>query len=101
MQLSIERTGGFAGMMLSATVDLTSIDQAQADELRQLVEQADFFSLPEKITSDEPSADRFQYKVTVTTDLMEHTVFVENTTPPETLNALINKLMAFTRTQKK
>lgn len=99
MQLSVERTGGFAGMRLSATIDLASLDQEMADELRQLVEDANFFSLPEKITSDEPSADRFQYKVTVITDLMEHTVSVENTAPPDTLNALINKLMEFTRTQ--
>lgn len=99
MKLSFERSGGFAGMRMSGTLELDELDQMVADELRQLVQDTDFFNLPEKIISDTPSADQFQYKVTVTTDLMEHTVYLENTTPSEALNALIRKMMEVARSQ--
>ncbi|NJM71385.1 MAG: hypothetical protein HC862_14800 [Scytonema sp. RU_4_4] len=92
MRISFERTGGFAGISRKKTIDTANIAANEADQLPQLVEAADFFNLPEKITASTTQPDRFQYKLTVENEGREHTVTISEAAIPGTLRPLIEWL---------
>jgi len=92
MWISFERTGGFAGISKKTTVDTANLPPNEATELPRLVEVAGLFNLPEKITSTNPQADRFEYKLTVEDQGKKHTVTVSEAALPGTLRPLIEWL---------
>ncbi|MEH2322340.1 MAG: protealysin inhibitor emfourin [Nostoc sp.] len=92
MQISFERTGGFAGITKKTTIDTDTLLPNEASTLARLVEVADLFGLPEHITSPNPQSDRFQYKLTVEDNGKQHTVTVSEAVLPGTLRSLIEWL---------
>jgi len=92
MRISFERTGGFAGISKKTTVDTATLAPNEAQELLRLVEVADLFNLPERITSPNPQSDRFQYRLTVEDNGRQHTVTVSEAALPGTLRPLIEWL---------
>jgi hypothetical protein len=92
MRISFERTGGFAGISRTKSVDTADIPANEADQLPQLVEASDFFNLPEKIPASTTQADRFQYTLTVEDEGRKHTVNVSEAALPGTLRPLIEWL---------
>ena len=92
MQVSLERSGGFAGVVTTKTVDTATLGTDEAQQLRQLVKTADFSHLPEAIASPTNGSDRFQYKLTVVEHGRQHTVTVSETTVPTSLQPLIKWL---------
>ncbi|NDJ21439.1 hypothetical protein GS682_07270 [Nostoc sp. B(2019)] len=92
MRISFERTGGFAGISKKTTFDTATLPPNEAQELPRLVEAADLFKLPERITSPNPQSDRFQYKLTVEDNGKHHTVIVSEAALPGTLRPLIDWL---------
>jgi hypothetical protein len=89
MRVSMERTGGFAGISKRTTVDTTNIPVNEANQLPQLVEAANFFNLPDNITAPSNQPDRFQYRLTVEDKDKKHTVTVSEAALPGTLRPLI------------
>jgi hypothetical protein len=87
MEVHFERSGGFAGRKISAT-----IREPIAEELRRLIEAARFFELPRRGTTPARGADRFQYVVTVSDGPKKHEVTVSDATIPESLQPLIDYL---------
>jgi hypothetical protein len=92
MQISFQRTGGFAGITKTTTVDTVTLPPNEAAVLPRLVEAADLFKLPEQISSGNPQSDRFQYKLTVEDQGKQHTVTVSESAMPGTLRPLIEWL---------
>ncbi len=92
MRISFERSGGFAGLMMTSTADTTELSDAEAQQLQQLVTQADFFNLPPKLLSNSPQPDRFQYQITVRSDGKTHTVQVSESQVPGTLRPLLDSM---------
>lgn len=93
LRVEWERSGGFAGMRMAATLDSESLSPEDADELRDLVEAAGFFELPEQIGGpDEGGADRFLYTVAVATDSRRHSVHTSEAAAPPALRSLIQWL---------
>ncbi len=92
MRVTLERTGGFAGVRLSASVDTDKLPSADAQRLRQLVANAHFFSLPETISTPVQQPDRFQYKVTVLDGGRAHTVTAGEVALPASLRPLTDFL---------
>src|ERR1043165_9460283 len=83
MRASLERTGGFAGVSMSSMVDTDKLPPEDAQRLKQLVESANFFQLPETIAPQKSQPDRFQYRLTVEDDNRSHTVTIaESDLPP-------------------
>ncbi|HEY9632171.1 MAG TPA: protealysin inhibitor emfourin [Coleofasciculaceae cyanobacterium] len=97
MRMTIERTGGFAGISMTKVVDTTTLPDNEANQLRQLVDAADFFRLPKTITSKSPQPDRFQYQLTLEDKGKQHTVEVGEQAVPGTLRPLLEWLMAAAR----
>ncbi len=92
MQVQWERTGGFAGMRMAATIDSESLSEEEARQLRDLIERAGFFELPEEIGGPAEGADRFLYTFTVEMEGRRHTVRTSEAAAPPGLRSLIRWL---------
>lgn len=93
MYISLERTGGFAGMHLKKTVDTANLPADRATKLCQGVEAVDFFDLPSEMTSPIRQPDRFQYKLTVAERGKQHTVLVSEQAASTKLRSLVQSLI--------
>ncbi len=91
LQVSLERSGGFAGIATTKTFDTATLGAGEAQQLRQLVKTANFANLPEAIAPT-GGGDRFQYKLTVVEHGEHHIVTVSETTVPASLQPLIKWL---------
>ncbi len=100
MLIEYERSGGFAGMRMTTSVDSDALPLEQAEEMRSALEKADFFQLPSRITAETGGADRFQYRVTVHAQDIQHTVEVGEAAVPENLWSLLNLLNTLARTRR-
>lgn len=94
MNISFERTGGFAGRQLKYRVNSDELSQADRNDLEQLVNAAGFFDLPEQIKAPPGAADVFQFNITLEDGERTHTVEVDQTVVPETLKPLLQWLGA-------
>jgi hypothetical protein len=99
-RVHFERSGGFAGLNLSASVDTGGLDEDEASQLEQEIEQANFFHLPARLQAAEPGADRFEYNITVERGLHKHSVNVSEASLPDTLRPLVSHLEQLLRTRR-
>jgi hypothetical protein len=97
MRIHFDRTGGFAGMRVQATIDTDSLTPDDARQITELVAAAQFFELPSVIAATAPGADQFQYRLTVETEGRKHTVEVGDASAPETVQPLLRKLVVLAR----
>lgn len=93
MRVIFERTGGFAGIRMTKTIDIDALPENERNQLHLLIEAADFFKLPKNITPANSQPDRFGYKITVEKGQQEHTVIVGEQAVPDTLRPLLEWLM--------
>lgn len=92
MRISFERSGGLAGMRLTAAIDSDTLTEAEASELKRLVDQAGFFDLsagPGPAGPGGSGADQFVYRVTVETAGRRHTVETTDAAAPPALQPLL------------
>lgn len=98
MMFYLERTGGIAGLRMTVTLNTESLTPEDAHNLHQMVEDAGFFSLPEKLPEPNTGADLFNYRLTVEkfalsfSEGKKHTVEVDQLNIPENLQPLIQAL---------
>lgn len=100
MRIDFERSGGFAGMHLRATLDTDELTAEEAQELRRLVEEAGFFGLPAR-TPPAEGADRFAYTITVSEAGRTHTVETSDGSVPDQLQPLLVRLNRAVRRGKR
>ena len=78
MKVYLEKSGGFAGMVTSTSLDTQTLPPSEAHEIQNLIENSHFFDLPSRSPQSSKSkkgaADYFTYKITVQNDEKEHTV---------------------------
>jgi len=101
LRISFERSGGFAGITMKTAVDEKDLAPGEAQKLRQLVEEADFFNSPGKIMSRSPQPDRFQYELRLEETGRQHTVTMSEEAMPAKLKPLVNWLMEKSRQTRK
>ncbi len=101
MRIHFERSGGFTGMLIATTIDTGSLSSEEAQSLLQMIETARLFELPPKLTAPDSGADRFQYLLTVDEKDRHHTVEISESSVPEELWPLLNRLTELARTSRK
>jgi hypothetical protein len=95
MKVYFESSGGFAGLHTSIILDTDSINSEDAQQLRDLITNSNFFDLPSESSQPKPgSADYMRYKITVHSDEQIHTVKTNDTTMPSKLSPLIKFLQS-------
>jgi hypothetical protein len=93
MRIRLERSGGFAGIKLSTSVDTEELGAEQAGKIRNMVEGAAFFGLPETIKSARPMPDRFIYRIQVEEGSRAKVVEVDEASLPDQLKPLVKHLV--------
>jgi hypothetical protein len=97
MIIHFQRSGGFTGMLVQATINSASLSPAEADKLHNLVQDANFFELPAQLTSTSSGADQFQYIVSVEDGTRRHTVETSDGAAPPSLRPLLRELTLLAR----
>ena len=100
MRIDFVRSGGFAGILLSARIDLEKLSPDESATLERLINEANFFDLPEQIKPASPMPDRFEYQVTVSSSQRTHTVMVSESLVTVPLRPLLENLTDLARTGK-
>lgn len=100
MQIYFERSGGFAGIHLTAMIDSETLSEEEAARLFEMVESTNFFNLPPTIAAREHGADRFQYRVTIECEGKRHSVEIQEAAIPPPLRPLLQWLTAAARKNK-
>ena len=101
MKVAFSRSGGVAGIRLTATLDTEMLPPDEADHLRQLIAAASFFDQPSSRQSPIRRADRFQYQVTVEEGDRIKKVELDESSVPETLQSLLDYLTDSARSGRK
>jgi Emfourin len=101
LRISIERSGGFAGITMKTAVDEKDLAPEEAQKLHEMVEETDFINLPGKIISPSPQPDRFQYELSLEKSGRQYTVTVSEEAMPEKLRPLVKWLIEKARHAKK
>ncbi len=97
IKIDLERSGGFAGVTLRASVDTAKLPAAEADQLAGLLARVDLDELARRPSGIPTAPDRFQYDLTVTRGgRRQHVTFGERAVTPE-LRPLLNRLVELAR----
>ena len=89
--ITFKRSGGFVGKGLRLQIVLNELPSRDAGVLLRLIEQAEFFSLPENmIVKFNP--DEYQYTITVDAGVISHTVRTNDSMMPASLRPLVEEL---------
>src|SRR5687768_11669290 len=91
-KITFERSGGAIGKQIHLHVDVDQLPGDEAQNLLQLLGNADFFKLPEDLTGHK-TPDEFEYTITVEAGRSaKHTVRASDTTMPRSLLPLVQEL---------
>lgn len=98
MRIQLKISGGmayFPGLSQPITIDSDALPQQEAKELKRLVDEAHFFSLPPVINVPAPgAADYRQYTITVDDGKRHHVVQATDPITDLHLQALLRYLQA-------
>jgi hypothetical protein len=90
-QITFDRTGGFMGRKVSFSLNLDDLPTRQSKTLQRLLDQADFFNLPENLIAH-PRPDEFTYSITVEGAVQRRTVRLSDSTATDALRPLLDNL---------
>jgi hypothetical protein len=97
MQIQFERSGGFGGIRLAHSISADSLPTEERSKLAKLIEDAHFFDLPPVMRATGPSADQFQYKISLESERGKHEIQADESALPAELRPLIVWLQAAAR----
>jgi hypothetical protein len=90
-KITFKRSGGFIGNGMRLELNLNALPIGTVRNITRLVEQAQFFDLPENLVRNfQP--DEFQYTITVDAGITNHTVHTNDSTMPSSLRPLVREL---------
>lgn len=101
MKIDFARSGGFAGIRLTASIDTRQLLAEQASTLEKLIEESGFFDLPAQIKPTSPGPDRFEYQVAISSNGQTHSVNVSDAVVPERVRPLLDLLTTIAMSGKK
>lgn len=89
--ITFKRSGGFVGKGLRFQLVLDGLPSSDAAALLRLIEEAEFFTLPENLIV-KFNPDEYQYTITVEAGVIFHTVRTNDSTMPASLRPLVDEL---------
>ncbi len=88
MRITLEQSGGFAGLLITKTIDTHDLSSAEARQLEQWVKESNFFQLT-SIVEASPQPDRFGYTLSIEMEGRTHSIEVSETNMPEKVRSII------------
>ncbi|HSJ88412.1 MAG TPA: protealysin inhibitor emfourin [Anaerolineales bacterium] len=98
-KITFKRSGGFVGEPLRFELNLNSLPIHAVRDITRLVEEAQFFDLPENLIKNF-KPDEYQYTITVDAGITYHTVRTNDSTMPTSLRPLVKELSLLSTTQQ-
>ena len=98
-KIQFERTGGFAGIHLAAEIDMEELPDDQKNEIIELLDEADFDDLSEKLSEESQVPDGFNYSITVKSRNKEYQVVAGESAIPDDIQPLIEILERIAKKQ--
>jgi hypothetical protein len=90
-KIMFKRSGGFIGQGMRFELNLNSMPISAVRNITRLVEEAQFFDLPENLIKNF-KPDEYQYTITVDAGITYHTVRTNDSTMPSSLRPLVREL---------
>jgi hypothetical protein len=100
MRVHFQVSGGvafFPGRAVPRTIDVDTLGAAEQQSLRQLIDQAQFFSLPSHIAAARGAADFQTYHITIEDGGRRHSVAVSDPVPLAPLQKLVEAVRSLAR----
>lgn len=95
MKILFVRSGGFAGLRLSTSIDTAVLDPEKAAQIGKLVDAAGFFAIPGRTAIGPANPDAFEYRVEISAEsLGTHSVSIAESAVPDRLRPLLEYLTA-------
>jgi hypothetical protein len=98
-KILFKRSGGFVGQGLRFELNLNSMPISAVRNITRLVEEAQFFDLPENLIKNF-KPDEYQYTITVDAGITNHTVHTNDSTMPSSLRPLVKELSLLSATNQ-
>jgi hypothetical protein len=101
MKITIERSGGFAGISTTFSADDGTLNLAEKQQLERLLRSSKFFDMPleSPAAKTRGAADYFIYRITVEKDPgKSHTVETTDVTMDQSLRSIVDILESRRRT---
>ena len=89
MRITVERSGGVAGLMRAISLDRKDLPSALATEFDELMSAVDWQPVKSKPSPAARGADRFQYRVVVDSDRGSHEISVGEAAMTDRLRACV------------
>ncbi len=100
MRIAFVRSGGFAGLFLTANIDLQTLSPEESAAFEKEIMDASFFDFREQIKPAAPAPDRFEYQITISSPQRTHTVTISESLITNSLRPLVDHLTELARTGK-
>ena len=101
MKVEFSRSGGVAGIRLTATLDTEMLPREEAERLRRLIVSAALFDLPASLKSTTLRPDQFQYRVAIEDGTRVKKVEMDEASIPEIFQPLLDYLVERARAARK
>ena len=95
-KIHFQRTGGILGREVDTDIDLNEIPEDESQELMRLITETNFFKIPQNMIA-QAMHDEYEYTVTVEAGNTNHTIHTSDSSAPESLRPLLEKLSTLTR----
>jgi hypothetical protein len=96
VKVNFLRTGGFLGREMKSFLDLNEMPEDESQEIQRMILESNFFNIPQNLI--EPSKhDEYEYTITVESGNSHHTVQTTDTSAPESLRPLLEKLSSLAK----
>jgi hypothetical protein len=90
-RINFKRTGGITGREMETDIDLNELPAGEQQQLMQLITETNFFNIPQNLIQT-AIPDEHEYTITVEAGNTHHTIQTTDSTAPESLRPLLEKL---------
>lgn len=95
-KINFKRTGGITGREINTDIDLNELPADEMQKLMQMITETNFFNIPQNLIQ-QSVPDEHEYTITVEAGNTHHTIQTSDSTAPESLRPLLEKLAQIAR----
>ena len=95
-KITYKRTGGVMGREIESKIDLNELPGDEAQEIQRLLLETNFYNIPQNLI-ETSGQDEYEYTVTVDAGNSHHTIHTSDSSAPESLRPLLEKLSALAK----
>lgn len=96
-KIHYEKTGGMLGREVMTDIDLNEVPGDEVQEIMRLITEANFFDIPQNLIAAQAVPDEYEYTITVDAGNTHHTIQTTDSSAPESLRPLLEKLSALAK----